>query len=192
MTKTILPIAMLAALFLNSCKNTPEQNTTETTITETVGNTTEDIVETTILNNEGKTLEMVFNNTKETATLIFNGKTIELNSEKAASGIWYKNKNYELRGKANDVQLSKNGEVIFKHKDNVVHSEIKNDKGDVLTMTFNNTAGTVKVYLNGGEQIDLIAEKAASGIWYKNSQYELRGKGDNYQLTKNGKTIFKN
>ncbi|MGB1207543.1 MAG: hypothetical protein ACPG5B_17975 [Chitinophagales bacterium] len=33
------------------------------------------------------------------------------------------------------------------------------------------------MYLNGGEQIDLVAEKSASGIWYTNDTYELRGKG---------------
>jgi hypothetical protein len=38
----------------------------------------------------------------------------------------------------------------------------------------------------------LHAQKAASGIWYKNDLYELRGKGDNVELTKDGITVFKN
>ncbi|WP_452221227.1 MliC family protein [Lacinutrix salivirga] len=192
MTKTILPIVILSALFLIACKDTPKQSNTDTSITETVEMPKDNIIKTTVSNTEGKTLEMVFNNTKGTAVLNLNGESIELNSEKPASGIWYKNENYELRGKGNDIQLSKNGEVIFEHKDDIVKSNIKNKEGQTLDMTFNNTQGTVKVYLNGGEQIDLVAEKAASGIWYKNEDYELRGKGDNYQLIKNGKTVFKN
>jgi len=63
---------------------------------------------------------------------------------------------------------------------------------DVLNLTFNNTEGTVKAYLNGGEQIDLVEQKSASGIWYKNETYELSGKGDKYQLKKSGKTVFEN
>lgn len=59
-------------------------------------------------------------------------------------------------------------------------------------MTFNNTTNTAKIYLNGGEQIELIGQKPASGIWYKNDQYELRGKGEEVELTKDGKTVFKN
>ena len=48
------------------------------------------------------------------------------------------------------------------------------------------------MYLNGGEQIDLVAEKAASGIWYKNDVYELRGKGEKLELSKDGIIVFKN
>ena len=46
--------------------------------------------------------------------------------------------------------------------------------------------------LYGGEQIELVAEKAASGIWSKNNLYELRGKGNEIELTKDGETLFKN
>ena len=35
-------------------------------------------------------------------------------------------------------------------------------------MTYNNTTNKVKVYLNGGEEIELEGQKAASGIWHKN------------------------
>ncbi|WP_188050538.1 MliC family protein [Flavobacterium sp. GP15] len=69
---------------------------------------------------------------------------------------------------------------------------LKDKNGQTLDLTFNNTENTVKAYLNGGEQIDLVGEKPASGIWYKNDQYELRGKGDHLTLTKDGKTVFEN
>lgn len=192
MKKTILTITMLAALFLASCKDNANKDNAEKTTTETVENTKDDIVTSTSTNKDGDMLKMTFNNTKGTATVNFNDETIELNQEKSGSGIWYKNNTYELRGKGNDIQLTKDGNVVFKHEDDVVKTEAKNKKGDVLTMTFNNNEGTVKAYLNGGEQIDLTQKKAASGIWYNNDNYELRGKGDNYTLTKDGKIIFEN
>ena len=48
------------------------------------------------------------------------------------------------------------------------------------------------MYLDGGEELELAGQKPASGIWYKNDHYELRGKGENLELTKDGKTVFKN
>lgn len=189
MTKKILTIAILTALFLNSCKGTSKQENAETTKTETVA---DDIVTTLSTDKEGKKLEITFNNTKGTATLSFNGETIELVAQKAASGIWYKNDHYELRGKGNDIDLTKDGKVVFTHKDDIVRKSLKNKEGQTLDITFNNTTNEAKVYLNGGEQIELIGQKPASGIWYKNDHYELRGKGENVELTKDGKTVFKN
>lgn len=190
-TKTFT-LLFAAALVLNACKDKAKDKIGETIATERTDNPTDEVVTNTLTSNDGKELKMNFNNTKGTATLNFQGETIEMNAERAASGIWYKNDHYELRGKGNDIQLTKDGNVVFEHKDDVVNTEAKNDKGDVLTMTFNNTEGTIKAYLNGGEQIDLTQKRAASGIWYVNDTYELRGKGDNYMLTKDGKTVFEN
>ena len=192
MILNIFTITILTALLFTSCKETPEQENTKETYTEILENDSDNVVKTTSTDTDGNKLEMLFDNTKGTATLNFKGETIELDAQKSASGIWYKNENYELRGKGNDIQLKKNDTVIFEHQDDTVHIEAKNKKGDVLNMTFNNTEGTVKAYLNGGEQIDLVEEKAASGIWYKNDHCELRGKGDSYTLNNDGKTVFKN
>lgn len=192
MKKTILTVAFLTTLLFTSCKETPKEETIEPDTTETVETTPDDIVTSTSTNKDGKQLEMSFNNTKGTATLNFNGETIKLNQQRSGSGIWYTNENYELRGKGNDITLTKDGKIIFEHQDDIENVEAKNGKGDELNLTFNNTEGTVKAYLNGGEQIDLVQEKAASGIWYKNDQYELRGKGDKYTLAKDGKTVFEN
>ena len=59
-------------------------------------------------------------------------------------------------------------------------------------MTFNNITNKARIYLNGGEQIDLVGQKPTSGIWNKKDQFELRLKGDNVELTKDRKTVFKN
>lgn len=192
MTKNFLALGVVATLFLNACKETPKQNQAESSTTEIVTNTQDDIVKTSSTNNEGQTLQLIFNNSEGTVTFNFKGETVTLRQEKAASGIWYKNESYELRGKGNDLELKKDGDVIFKHEDNIVIYSIKNKDGDILDMTFNNTANTVKVYVNGGEQIELTGEKPASGIWYKNNHYELRGKGENLTLIKDGKVVFEN
>ena len=191
MTKKILTIAILTALFINACKETPKQETAETTSTELVEKVDCDIVKSSSTDKDGKKLEMTFNNAKGKATLNFNGETIKLVAQKAASGIWYKNENYELRGKGNDIELKKDGNIVFTHRDDIVTSSLRNKEGQTLDMTFNNTTNQAKVYLNGGEQIELAGQKPASGIWYKNDHYELRGKGENIELTKDGKTVFK-
>lgn len=192
MTKKILIIALLPALFFNSCKEPPKQEDVETTPAERVEKGSDDIVTTTSTGKDGKKLEMTFNNTKGTVTLNFNGETIGLVAQKWASGIWYKNDQYELRGKGNDIELIKDGKVVFTHKDDIVRKSLKNKEGQTLDMTFNNTTNEAKVYLNGGEQIELVGQKPASGIWYKNDHYELRGKGEKVELTKDGKIVFKN
>ncbi len=192
MTKRFLTIAMLTALFLNSCKETPKQENAEPTTTESAGKVTDEIVTSTSTDKDGNELEMAFNNTKGTAILNFKGETIDMDAQKSASGIWYKSENYELRGKGNDIELKKDGKVVFTHEDDIVTSSLENKEGQTLAMTFNNTTNEAKVYFNGGDQIDLVGQKPASGIWYKNDEYELRGKGENVELTKDGKTVFKN
>ena len=191
MIKNLFTISIAAGLFLAACQEAPTQGSTDTTTTELVENN-DDIVTNTSTDSAGNKLELTFNNTKGTVTLNFNGETSELAAQKPASGIWYKNDEYELRGKGNDLELKKGGNVVFTHTDEVVTKSLKNKEGDTLDMTFNNSTNEAKVYLNGGEQIDLIGQKPASGIWYKNDHYELRGKGDNVELTKDGKTVFKN
>lgn len=192
MTKIFLTIAILTALFLNSCKETPKQENSETTTTESVEKVDDNIVTSLSTDKDGKKLEMTFDNTKGTTTLNFDGETIELVAQKSASGIWYKNENYELTGKGNDIELKKDGKIVFTHKDDIVTTSLKNKEGQTLDMTFNNTTNQAKVYLNGGKQIELVSQNPASGIWYINDHYELRGKGENVELTKDGKTVFKN
>ncbi len=193
MTKQIFILASITvATFLASCNQQQKQENTEGVKTEVTAKSSDDIVTQSLTDNAGNKLDMTFDNSKDIVTITFKGEKAELTAQKAASGIWYKNDHLELIGKGNDITFSKDDQVIFKHQDDKVAIEAKSDKGDVLNMTFNNTEGTVKAYLNGGEQIDLVEQKSASGIWYKNDHYELTGKGDKYELQKDGKTVFKN
>lgn len=189
MKKKILTIAILATVALSACTGTStKDNAATTTAIEIVD---DDIVTMPYTDKDGENLEVVYNNTKGTATLHFKGEIIELEQQKAASGIWYKNDQYELRGKGNDIELRKDGNVVFMHEDIIVQSSLKDKDGQTLDMTFNNTTNKAKIYLNGGEQIELEGQTPASGIWYKNDEYELRGKGESVELTKNGETVFK-
>lgn len=191
MKSKILIIAILSVMLYNSCKKTRKQENAETTTAITVEKVNNEIVTNSFTDKKGEKLELSFNHKRNIVSLNFNGEPIELAEQKSASGIWYKNNNYDLRGKGNDIELKKDGKIVFEHKDEIVTSSIENKEGHTLDMTFNNTTNQAKVYLNGGEQIELEGQNPASGIWYKNDQYELRGKGENVELTKDGKTVFK-
>lgn len=124
MKKHIFITAALAALFLTSCNK--DKKATDSTATSldsiasnpsdsaAVAGTKDEIVKSTSKDSSGKTLDMTFNNTKNTATVIFNNETIELQGQKPASGIWYKNDHYELRGKGEEIELTKDGKTVFK------------------------------------------------------------------------------
>ena len=174
MTKNMLTIAILAAsLFLNSCQEASKQENVEMATKETVEKGDNEIVTTTSTDKDGKKLALTFNNTKGTATLNFNGETIELVAQKAASGIWYKNDQYELRGKGNDIELTKDGKVVFTHTDDVVRKSLKNKVGQTLDMTFNNTTNEAKIYLNGGEQDSWQKAKAALKCYKNKSPFHI-------------------
>lgn len=114
MRTKILTLVMVTSLFLTSCKESQKQETIEAT-TGTVEKTADDVETSTATDKEGNKLEMSFNNTKNVATLYLNGDTIVLAGQKPASGMWYKNNEYELRGKGENVELSKNGKTLFKN-----------------------------------------------------------------------------
>lgn len=76
-------------------------------------------------------------------------------------------------------------------KDNFIKSTAKDKNGKTLEMTFDNAKNTVTVVFEGNN-VTLEGQEVGSGMLYKNDQYELSGKGEQVELTKEGKTIFKN
>lgn len=72
-----------------------------------------DTIENTLKDKNGNLLKMVFLNSKNIVTLYINDEVIILNGQRPASGIWYENQEYELRGKGNQLTLSKLGKVVF-------------------------------------------------------------------------------
>lgn len=191
MKKNILSMAFVATMMLMSCNHVTKTQDARNSTQQTV-NPDNNIVKQSLTDTDGKTLDMIFDNDKGLVTINFEGDKSVLKAEPSASGIWYTNEHYELTGKGHDITLKKHGNVVFEHEDDIINVEAKNDMGDTLNLTFNNTEGTVQAYLNGGDEIYLMDKKPASGIWYANDHYELSGKGNSYELKKDGKTIFKN
>lgn len=193
MNKALIVIAIFVASIATSCGNckVKDQNEAEET-TEAVAVDTSNIVNLSFVDARGNNIDVIFDNNKDVAILNYLGEEAVLASRRSASGFWYSDEDYEVRGKGNDIVISKAGQVIYEHEDEKVTLQAKNGKGDVLDMEFNNTTGEAKVYLNGGGQIDLKAMNAASGIWYTNDNYELLGKGEHYQLKKDGTVVFEN
>ncbi len=195
MRKQFLAILIIAAIITGACNNTGSTNNTKSGAQEQAEQpeaSAKDIVNDSLTDGNGNVLKMTFDNAKDVLTIKLNGETAKLMRQKSASGIWYKNDTYELSGKGHDIQLKKNGTLIFEHKDEIVNKKAKNAEGDELTVSFNYTDGTAKAYLNGGEQIDLTQDKSQSETLYKNENYELSVKDDSYKLTKDGKIIFQN
>ncbi len=192
-TKLML-IAVLLGVFFSSCseKKIDNKKKSEQVKMENKAVTNQNVVKESVADKEGNKIDLVFDNDKDVVKINYKGESTELKSQKPASGFWYKNDHYELSGKGNDMQLKKDGKIIYEHQDEIVMVEAKCKNGDVLNLTFNNTQETLKAYLNGGKQIDMKRVKSASGIIYKNDTYELIGKGDKYKLTEKGKVVFDN
>jgi heat shock protein HslJ len=79
-----------------------------------------DVVSATARGRDGRVMQMRFDNGKGRATLVLDGQTLELQRKKAASGIWYANDHYELRGKGPLVELRKDGTLIFEGVEEVL------------------------------------------------------------------------
>jgi len=124
MKKIILAITVVISITVTSCqqkKNNEADKTTNQTETkvqkaasQTIG---DNIVTSSITNKEGIKLEMVFNNTKKTATLVFKGETIELKQDTMGSGVKYSNEKYVFSQWHGQTELKKDGKTIFKNID---------------------------------------------------------------------------
>ena len=68
----------------------------------------------TIEGSSGSILLYTFDKTKSTMTIVLGDLKEELTQQRAASGIWYANEHYDLRGKGNEIELTKDGELLFK------------------------------------------------------------------------------
>ena len=76
-----------------------------------------EVIATTITNSNGKSIDVTYNTTEETATIVFNGETIVLQQQPSAPGTRYANDTYEYTEWQDEVELSRNGQVVFSSKD---------------------------------------------------------------------------
>ena len=136
MKKSILILPLLATLSLVSCKKegskSSETSSDSTTVisSHSIKTNTSDLSAATPTDSAavnknpiikakstdavGKSIDMTFDNNKNTATIVYDGETIELKGQPTGSGIYYKNDHWELRGKGPENELSKDGKVVFK------------------------------------------------------------------------------
>lgn len=94
----------------NSSKKEVEQNLK---ITNT------EIIDTTLVNNNGVSLNLIFDNTKETLIITLNNETSELKRDKTGSGSQYSNTSFIYNNWHGITTLKKDDQLIFEHKKDV-------------------------------------------------------------------------
>ncbi|WP_309628522.1 MliC family protein [Brevundimonas sp.] len=85
-----------------------------------------------------------------------------------------------VRQRAIDAQTARRrtgAEVQDRALNRVIRTVYLCDNGERLSVDFDNPRAMATVRNSNGEAVDLYQERAADGIWYKSSAYELRGKG---------------
>ena len=85
-----------------------------------------------------------------------------------------------VRQRAIDAQTARRrtgAEVQDRALNRVIRTVYLCDNGERLSVDFDNPRAMATVRNSNGEAVDLYQERAAVGIWYKASAYELRGKG---------------
>ena len=85
-----------------------------------------------------------------------------------------------VRQRAIDAQTARRrtgAEIQDRAVNRVIRTVYLCDNGERLSVDFDNPRAMATVRNSSGEAVDLYQERAADGIWYKASAYELRGKG---------------
>lgn len=74
---------------------------------------TEKIIDT-ISGSSGQEIVLEFYTKKEEMVLLLENKKYVLKTQKPGSGIWYKGESFEVRGKGEEIEVYKNGKLMFK------------------------------------------------------------------------------
>lgn len=85
-----------------------------------------------------------------------------------------------VRERARDAQTARRrtgAELQDRALNRVIRTVYLCDNSERLSVDFDNPRQMATVRNSSGEAVDLFQERAADGIWYKASGYELRGKG---------------
>lgn len=172
MKKHFIWIAALAiALFSTSCNSKSKQESSDELIESTVTSTT------------GKQLEATFDTANELVTIIFEGDTAVLKQQPSASGINYKNDTYEYTEWQNEIELLKNGVVVFSNVDKdkrvSVGETLKDAEGEILTLFYDTTAETPTVTISYKDIKDKVLTQ--NYAWANGGEYE----GENLKWTTN-------
>ena len=87
----------------------------------------------------------------------------------------------EVRERAVEAQTARHrtgAEIQDRALNRVIRTVYLCEDSERLTVDFDNPRQMATVRTSNGEAMDLYQERAASGIWYRASGHELRGKGD--------------
>ena len=172
MKKHFIWIAAVAiALFSTSCNSKSKQESSDELIESTVTSTT------------GQQLEATFDTANELVTIIFEGDTAVLKQQPSASGINYKNDTYEYTEWQNEIELLKNGVVVFSNVDKdkrvSVGETLKDAEGEILTLFYDTTAETPTVTISYKDIKDKVLTQ--NYAWANGGEYE----GENLKWTTN-------
>lgn len=95
-----------------------------------------------------------------------------------------------VRQRAVEAQTARRrtgAEIQDRAQNRVIRTVYLCDNGERLSVDFDNPRAMATVRNSSGEAVDLFQERAADGIWYKSSAYELRGKGVDATWTADGR-----
>lgn len=85
-----------------------------------------------------------------------------------------------VQARAREAQTARRrtgAEVQDRAMNRVIRAVYLCNNGERLSVDFDNPRQMATVRNSSGEAVDLYQERAADGIWYKASAYELRGRG---------------
>jgi membrane-bound inhibitor of C-type lysozyme len=85
-----------------------------------------------------------------------------------------------VRQRAQDAQTARRrtgAEAQQRVLNRVIRTVYLCNNGERLSVDFDNPREMATVRNSTGEAVDLFQERAASGLWYRASGYELRGEG---------------
>ena len=95
-----------------------------------------------------------------------------------------------VRERAVEAQTARKrtgAEVQDRALNRVIRTVYLCNNSERLSVDFDNPRQMATVRNSSGEAVDLFQERAASGIWYRASGYELRGKGVQATWTADGR-----
>lgn len=156
----------------------------------------DDVVTATINNSKGETLDVTYNTKKETATIVLNGETIVLKQQPSASGIRYANEMYEYTEWQDEVELTKNGEVVFSNKETETSSTYSfvDTEGNAMDITYDTTGETPTATITYGDYKEIVLTQIPESAWAKGAEYANETmkwvtSADGGELTIDGKAI---
>lgn len=95
-----------------------------------------------------------------------------------------------VRERAETAQTARRrtgAEVQQRALNRVIRTVYLCNNGERLSVDFDNPREMATVRNSTGEAVDLFQERAASGLWYRASGYELRGEGVMARWTADGR-----